>query len=908
MIRTALKTVFAHKLRLVLTAMSVILGVAFISGTFIFTDTIDRTFTDLFDDVFSGQDVIVQSKTEFDVGFAGPPPFDEAVLDTVRSVEGVSAAEGSVGGFAVIYDPAGEAIVPQGPPTLGGSWTEDPRLAGNVQIRDGVRPVGAAEVSIDARTADDNGIVVGDVIKIQTPSEVGDYEVASIVSFGEQDNLAGATFAGFDLPTAQRLFGLEGQFSSITVVGDEGVSPDDLAGRISQVLPAEIEAVTGQSEADAQSEALSESLGFLQTALLVFAAVAVFVAAFIIQNTFRIIVRQRQKELALMRAVGATGSQVVWMVVIEAILVGVFASIVGIIMGLIIATGLTGVLDALGFDLPTTTAPLAMRTIVVGLVVGIGVTVAAATLPAVRASRIPPVAALRDMDVSLRMSDRARLIAGSALLGVGVALILNGLFGDVLDLGPLNELTAVGVGALMVFLGVSILSSNIVKPAATFLGRRPVMLVITSVAALALIGGGLALIGVGASVGAGALAGLLIPALLLLGVGALAAYLAWSVMRDRFTPSLATQNSVRKPRRTATTASALMIGLALVAFFFVLGDSIKASAGRAIDEGLRADYVLSVGGFGGGFSPSLAADLKAQPEIAATTSLRFGFFDFEGTEEIVLGIEAATADETIFLDIQEGSLEALAAGGVFVFEETAGDQGWAVGDIVPMGLATTGLQQVPIVGIYADSGVVQSNYLVGLAFFEENFKGFGTDTDFVLAVKAAEGVPPETSRAVVDAAALDYPNVTVRDQAEYRQSQEDQINTLLVLFNALLILAVIIAVFGITNTLALSIFERTREIGLLRAVGTSRGQIVRTVSYESLMVAIIGTVLGIVIGLFFGVVVTAALRSQGITVLSIPGLQIVLLVVFGAIAGLFAAILPARRASRLNILDAIAYE
>jgi putative ABC transport system permease protein len=851
-IRTALKTVFAHKLRLTLTAMSVMIGVAFIAGTFIFTDTIDRTFTDLFDDVFAGQDVIVQAETEFDVGFSGPPPIDEEVLDTVLAVPGVDVAEGTVGGFAVIYDKAGDAIVPTGPPTLGGSFTDDLRLSGNVEIREGRRPAGSSEVAVDARTADKNDLAVGDVVQIQTPQGVNEYEITAVVGFGESDNLAGATFAAFDLPTAQALFDLEGKYSTIVVIAEEGVSPDLLRNQIAQALPADIEAVTATDEAEAQSEALSESLGFIQTVLLVFAGVAVFVAGFIIQNTFRIIVRQRQRELALMRAVGATGSQVVWMVVIEALVVGVVASAVGILLGFGIAALLTAGMDALGFDLPATTAPLASRTIIVGVLVGVVVTVLSAVLPAVRASKIPPVAALQDMEVTLRMSDRRRAIVGIAGLVLGFGFIVAGLFFDV-EVGPINELVAVGIGALLVFLAVSILSSNIVKPVAGFLG--------------------------------------------------------WPLPKiDRLTGTLATENSIRKPRRTATTASALMIGLALVAFFFVLGDSIKASTGSAIEEGLRADYVVSVDGFSGGFSPALGERLGEEPEIAAVTSLRFGFWDNNGTDDFVMAVDTDTIEQTIFLDVQSGSIADLAESGVFVFDETARDNGWVVGDTIPMGFATSGLQQVEIVGTYAESNVVNSNFLVGKQFYAENFQGFGTDVDFVLAVKAADGVTPEAARAVVEAAAADYANVTVRDQAEYRQSQEDQLNTILVFFNGLLVLAVIIAVFGITNTLALSVFERTREIGLLRAVGMSRRQVRRMVRWEAIIVAIIGSLLGIVVGLFFGVIVTAALASQGINVLSIPAVQIVGLVLFGAVAGLFAAILPARKASRLNILEAIAYE
>lgn len=775
------------------------------------------------------------------------------MLDTVLAVEGVAAAGGSAGGFAVIYDTNGEGIVPSGPPTIGASWTEDERLVGNIAIREGRGPVGPTEVVIDARTADDSGLDVGTVIKVQTVGGVAEYDLVGIVGFGESDNIAGATVAVFDLATAQTLFGLEGQYSAIAVVGEDGVNPDILRNNIALALPDGIEAVTSADEAEAQSEALQESLSFLNTALLVFAAVAVFVAAFIIQNTFRIIVRQRQRELALMRAVGATGGQVVWMVAIEALVVGVFASVLGIAVGFVIAALLTAGMAVIGFDLPSTAASLAPRTIIVALAVGIGVTLAAAILPAVRAARIPPVAALQDVDVRLRMSDRKRTIFGTIMLVVGVGLIIAGLFGDVIDLGPLNELTAVGIGALVVFLAVSLLSSLVVPSLARFIG--------------------------------------------------------WPLPKiDNLTGTLAVGNAVRKPRRTATTASALMIGLALVAFFLILGDSIKGSVSASIEEGLRADYVIGVDGFAGGFSPSLAEELKEQDVVETTTSLRLGFWDRDGVDELLMGIEAETVDQTIFLDVQEGSVTALVDGGVLVHEDVASEEGWAVGDTIPMGFAATGLQEVEIVGIYGEQNVVQSNFLVGLEFYQTNFIGFGTHTDFAVAVVSVEGVEPDAARAVVDAAAAEYGNVTVRDQVEYRESQEAQVDSLLVMFNALLILAVIIALFGITNTLSLSIFERTREIGLLRAVGMTRSQVRRMIRWESIMIAVIGAILGMVVGLFFGVVVTAALKSQGINVLSIPVVQILGLLIFGVIAGLLAAILPAHRAARLNILEAIAHE
>ncbi len=529
MIRTALKIAFAHKLRLALTALSVMIGVAFIAGTYIFTDTIDNTFSQMYDNIYAGQDVIVQSASEYDVGFSGPAPMDASVLDIVLAVQGVAGAEGNVGGFAIIYDKDGKAIVPTGPPTIGGSMTADLRLSGNIVVRDGRVPTASNEVAIDARTADDSDLNIGDVVKVQTSEQVAEYKIVGILRFGDSDNLSGATWAGFDMKTAQQLFGLQGKYSSINAVGEEGTNAEVLRNTIAAALPDGIEAVTAADEAASQSEALSESLGFLRTALLVFAAVAVFVASFIIQNTFRIIVRQRQKELALLRAIGASGNQVIWMVVIEALLVALVASVLGIALGFVLSSGLMAVMGILGFDMPSTAAPLAMRTILISLGVGVLVTLAAAVLPAIRASRIPPVAALQDVDVRLRMSDRRRAIIGSIVLGAGLLLVLDGLFGGVLDIGPLNELSVVGVGALLVFLAISMLSSRV--------------------------------------------------------VGLVAHTLGWPLPKlDHLTGTLAIENTTRKPRRTATTASALMIGLALVGFFFVLGSSIKASASAAIEK------------------------------------------------------------------------------------------------------------------------------------------------------------------------------------------------------------------------------------------------------------------------------------------------------------------------------------
>ncbi len=850
MLRTALKTVWAHKLRLALTSLAIILGVGFIAGTFVFTDTINRTFDNLFADTFAGIDVIVQPEVEFTSGFSGPPAFDEALLDTVAAVDGVEAAEGSVFGFAVLVDEAGDAIVPQGPPTLGGSWSADERFLGSAVVRTGRPPAGPGEVIVDARTAEANDLEPGDVIQVIVPIGSETVEVVGTVGFGESDNLAGATFAGFELREAQRLLDVPGQFHGINVRAANGVDAADLRDDLTTVIPGGFESVLAADEAAEQAETLQEALSFIQVALLVFALVSMFVAAFIISNTFRIIVTQRTRELSLLRAVGATGRQVVAMVVGEALVVGLVASAVGLVFGFVVAVGLVGITVAFGIDLPTSGLSLGANAVIAGMLIGTVVTVVSALFPALRAARVPPIAALTDMPTHHPRSMLRRAYVGAAVLGVGVLLIVVGLF-DLVPL-PVSGLIAVLVGAVVVFIGVAILSVLVVRPVAAVVAVPFVRL-------------------------------------------------------GKVSGRLARDNAVRRPRRTAATASALMIGLALVGFFFILGSSLRASVGAAIEDSLRADYVLTVEGFAGGIPTTLAEDLAGLPEVGAVTPLRLEFFERDGREDFLVGLDATTADATIFLDVQEGSLEALAGGGVFVYEGVADDEGWQVGDTVDMGFAASGLQELPIVGIYAERDALPNgaSFLLGLDEYERNY---ATQLDFAIGITVAEGLDADAARDPIASAAAEFPQVNVENQTEFRESREEQINVLLNVLTLLLVLAVLIALFGITNTLVLSVTERTREIGLLRAVGMSRWQVRRMVLWEAVVVAVLGGLLGAAVGLFFGIIVVAALGTFGITELSIPIGQIVFLVLFAAVVGVIAAIFPARRAARLNILEAIAYE
>lgn len=849
MIRAALKSVFAHKLRFFLTGMAIVLGVGFVAGTFVFTDSINRTFDNLFEDAFAGIDVIVQSETEFDVGFTGPPPFDEAVLEEVSAVDGVAAAEGSVTGFAMLIDKQGEAIRPTGPPTLGGSWSETPELLGNVVLRSGRAPEAPGEITVDAATAKANDLVVGDVVDVILPIPTEQFEIVGVVGFGDNDNLAGATFTAFTLEEAQRVLDVPGKFHAINIVAEEGASADLVRNNIDAALPSDFQVITAADEAADQAAELQDALSFLGTVLLVFALISVFVGAFIIFNTFSIVVAQRVRELGLLRAVGATSGQVIRMVVLEGLVMAVVASVLGVFFGVVISNLLYTLMRAGGFDIPSSPARIQVSTVVIALLVGMVVTTVSSLIPAVRGSRIPPVAAMQEVSLGARRPLWQRGVTGAAVTVTGIILILIGLFTE-FEPGPFSSLIIVGIGALVVFIGVATFSVVFIKP--------------------------------------------------------FAEWLAWPVLKlGKVSGRLARDNAVRRPRRAASTAAALMIGLALVGFFYILGESIKATTASAIEEGFKADFIVQSDGFIPVIEPTFADELAEDPDVAAVTSFRINFWDKDGTEEFLVGFDSATLPDTVDIDVIEGDPTALAGGGVFVFDDAASDRDLVVGDTIQMGFNATGLQEVEVIGIFGDTGVVSSSYLVGMEFYEDNFVD---KIESVVAIKLADGVSAEEGRALIDAAAADIPAADVQDGIEFRESQEEQIAGLLALFQGLLFLAVIIALLGIINTLILSIYERTREIGLLRAVGMSRWQVRRMVLWESIIVAVIGGVLGMGVGTFFGIVVVSALDSVGITELAIPTGQLISLLIVAAIAGILASIFPARKAAKLNVLEAIAYE
>lgn len=847
MLTATLRGLAAHKLRLALTALAIVLGVSFVAGTYVLTDTINKTFRQVFEDTTQGIDVAVRTRTTFSSqGFEQRAPMPAAVLDQVRSTDGVKAAEGNVIGYAQFLGNDGEPVTTGGAPTLGVSVASTPELQAATTVRQGSLPSGPSEVAVDAATAEREDFQVGDRLRILFQGPPREFTVSGIVGFGEADNLAGATLAGFDLATAQQVLNREGVYDEIDVVAAEGVSPETLRDRVQAGLDTTYEALTGAELAEDTAQAVGQFTQFINWALLAFAITSLIVGAFIIVNTFSIILAQRTRELALLRCLGASRRQVLTSVMTEALITGLVASIVGLGLGVLVAIGLQAVFRAFGVDLPATGVVVLPRTIIVALTLGVVVTLIASLFPAIRATRIPPVAALQEEAVAApdRMSWR-RIAVGVVVTLLGVGSLVAGLFAD-----EGNRLINVGAGAVVIFIGVGILSPLVARPLARVLG--------------------------------------------------------WPFARWAGQPGkLARENAMRSPRRTASTAAALMIGLALVSLVSIFAASANASFAKILDRAVAADYILSgPANSGQGFSTEVVSRLREQPEIESAAGVRFGVFRVNGRTQQLAGVDPIPYDETIRTDTIQGSLRDMTGGGIAVRENTAKENNWSVGDKVAMEFPIGGTVEEEIKAIYEDNQL-NGPYLLSLADYE---KHYADQLDFIALAKARSDVSPDQSRAAVERVTADYPIVQVKDQAEYKREQANQINQILVLFYVLLALAVIIAFIGIINTLALSVLERVRELGLLRAVGMTRRQLRSMIRWEAVIIAVLGAVLGLVVGTFFGWMLVRALNSQGITEFTLPIGSLIAFVVFAALAGVLAAIFPARRAAKLDVLRAITTE
>ena len=847
--RAALKSLRARKLRLALTALAIVLGIGFVAGTLVLTDTALAAFDDLFGDIFAKTDAVVQAENAFQESPAGGGgggtaernPIPEDVLIDILALPDVSAADGSVGGFAQVVDPrSGDVISSGGAPTIGTSW--DPNTT-PFECRQGAPPTSGDDVAIDPATAEDGGLQVGDDVRIVTQAGVDTFRLTGVCGIEGSDSVGGATLTFFELGTAQRLFDREGLYDQIFVVGAEGTSAASVARAVGSVLPDGFEALTATDAADEQADQIREGLGFFRTILLVFAFVALFVGAFVIFNTFNIVVTQRTRELALLRALGASRRQVFGSVLLESIVTGLLGSALGLLAGIALAIGLKSLLAGFGAELPPTGLKIEPRTIVVSLLVGTLVTAVASSFPARRASRVAPVEALREGAVAPSSSLRRRAIVGSLLLALGIGALVTGLFG-----GVANAAVIVGTGAYLTFIGVAILSPFVARPLSALIGAPARVLGMTG--------------------------------------------------------KLGRENAMRNPRRTASTSAALMIGLGLVVFVSVFMTSAKASASQILDETLKADFILNTTSFQP-FSPQVARELADRPEFSAVSPFRQGEVRIDGALAFVSGVDPATVDDIASVPMAGGSIDSIEhPGTILLFRGIARNKDLQVGDEFPVGFARTGTQRLEIGGIYTDNRLL-GDYTISLAEFEANF---AEQLDFMVFLKVSEGTTLEEARTVLDEVVGEFPNVEVNDQAEFKQQQDDLIDQVFGFVLVLLVLSVIISAFGIANTLGLSIYERVRELGLLRAVGMQRQQLGWMIVIEAVIVSLLGAVLGIVIGILFGWAMQQALADLGFSVFAVPYGLLVVFAVIAALLGMVAAIAPAIRASRIKVLEAITYE
>ncbi len=844
--KITLRGMFSHKLRLVLTGLAVVLGVTFVSGTLVLTDTVHSTFSSLFNRVYQNVDLQVRGVAAFSNqtgALAVREPFSQSVLSAIRSVHGVEVAEGGVGGYAQYVGKDGKAVATGGAPTIGMTYGEDPRLS-SLTLVAGTGPRSPTQVVIDHGTATKFGFKVGDRVKILLPGAPQYFTISGMVRFGTADNLAGATIAAFTLPTAQKLFDKVGQLDTVDILVTPGANKAAVQRAVQHVLPRGLEVVTGQTVANENTSLMNQLLGFLSTALLVFAFIALFVGAFTIFNTFSIIVGQRTKELALLRIVGASRRQVFQSVLLEAFLLGAVASLVGLGLGVLTAMGLDSLLRSFGISLPQGALVFSTRTVIAALGIGIGVTVISAISPARHALRIPPIMALSSYSGANVSFVRRRLFIG-ALVALGGALCLT--FGLIKA-----TISVVGLGAVAIFIGIGMLAPLIARPMASVIGR---------------------------------------PLASTLGVAG----------------TLGRENSMRSPRRTAQTASALMIGLALVSTFSVFGASIAQSATGSIKDAISADYIISgslTGAPMSGISSAAPAVAAKIPGVSTVTRVDSGVFEFQHSVVNLTAISRQSLSRTIILRIESGQgASTLGSGGMLISSTIANTKHLKVGDTIRVRFAKTGATSVRIGAVFKPNALLGS-YVVGDGFFRAHF---ASSTQPVVLLLNTSSVSPASDNSI-KAGLSAFTNLKIQTRDEFIKTEQAQVNQLLGLVYALLALAILIALIGIINTLFLSVFERTREIGLLRAVGMRRRQVRTMIRAEAVILSLFGGVIGIVLGTGLGVAFSSSLKQQGITDIVVPYSSLVVFLVLAALLGLAAAAWPARRAARLNILEAITVE
>jgi putative ABC transport system permease protein len=842
--RMAIKTTLANKRRLVGTALSVIIGIAFLAGTFVFTDTIKRTFDNLFADVYKNTDAVVRSSVtiEADFGVEGRERLPVSAVEQVAAVPGVATAAGDLQGFARIIDKDGNPIGrTNGPPNF--AQSASPGELSVWKLADGRLPTGPTEMAMDKASADKGHFAVGDQVRVQGQVGTQEFTLVGIAKFGTADSPGGATFAIFDLATTGEFIGQPGKVDTVLVKAEPGISQSEMADRLRAALPADhsLEVLTGAEITKESQDTIEQNLSFFNILLLVFAGIALFVSSFIIYNTFSIIVAQRQRANALLRAIGASRRQIIGQMLVEAVIIGVVASVIGFFGGILMSSILKGLLAVLGLDLPTGGLVLLPRTMIVSLIVGVGITVIASVFPALRASRVPPVAAMKDVEVDRGAASRKRLVAGLVLAAIGVALTAIGLT---------TSVGALALGLPLLFMSLFVLGPLIAKPVAGAIG--------------------------------------------------------WPLPKVKgMTGTIARQNTTRNPTRTARTAAALMVGVALVAGISVLAASIKGSVRSIFEKQFTGDFVVSTDTFGfGGLPTTLASSLAALPEVQAAAGVQIGLANIEGSDQTISVVDPVPASQIFDFDFVAGAAQDLTDDGILLSKARAEKLGRGMGDTVSFTMLDGVPRALVVQGIYSKSDLA-GPYTVSKGLYSQSG---GDQFDFSVFVTTKDGVSDADAEAALRTVTDAYPTATLESRNDYITSQASQIDVFVNLVYGLLALAVIIAVFGIANTLSLSVYERTRELGLLRAVGMGRAQVRSTVRWESVLTSLLGTLQGIVVGILLGYATILALRDQGLNTFTVPVLTLAVVVLLAIVAGVVAAIRPARRAAKLDVLHAISTE
>lgn len=861
MLRLTRRSLWEHKRRLVSTVIAIVLGVAFMSGTFMVSDSLDRSFDDLFATANDEVDAQVQGDVLFSDPLLGDSRtlLDRGLVDQIRALGGIAAAEPSVvtigfGSSNRVLDKEGDPLgASPGPPTLIENWVADERLS-PYDLRDGRGPEADDEIALNTGAAEEAGYEVGDAVGVVSQFGVANYDLVGIFDFGTAKSSGGAISADFTLAEAQRLGGTQGKVQRILLAGEDELSERDVVALVEPILPRDAEVITGEAASAQLSSDVQSGFQFFKLALSIFGGLALLVGVFVISNTFSILVAQRTRELALLRAVGASRGQVLGSVLVEAVLVGLVAAVLGLLVGVGLASGVTTAFGSSGSDLPSEGLALTASTIVTGLAIGVGVTIVAAMVPAVRSMSVPPLAALRSVDIDRSATSKPRLIGGVVVFAVGLYNLSAAWRGT----SDTDDLPPVGLGSVLLVVAAIVLG--------------PV-----------LAGGSVRLLGL-------------------------------PVRRFRgITGQLASENASRSPKRTSATASAILIAVALIGFITIFASSAKASVTSEVSRGFVGDFVVQTDA--GPFGPPSGFPVSTEDQISAVAGVRsiagFGFaraeFDYADASSGRQFLSSVDPDslEGIFRPrMTEGSVTDLTDDGIIVDVGQAEDHNVEIGQTITVTMP--GGATVPLtVRAISDDENLLGYFTITEATFRANVP---QATDVYIMGALEDGVDEDAVLADIEAAVSEVPDLRVLDRDGFIGSLADQINQFVTVIYVLLALSVIIAFVGIGNTLSLSVYERTRELGLLRAVGMNRKQLKSSIRWEAVLMSVLGALVGLTLSVVLSRAVLEALSSAGLTVFRVPVGQLATFTVLAAGLGVLASILPARRTSRMPVLNAIATE